>query len=185
MNTSLSEPSDPGSSRSKGTDKSSDRGQSISETSLAPVLDIVRLMDVVLDVASFPSPCGSNPLLTNLWINQYGHLNTKSTSDPMPISHSLPLRNFSRYFSCSFLGSRSATASFPASVSAPGSNFSSESSFSSRISLSGTACIGLSFSSRISFSLQFYRNIPHSRKNRLLFAMYSFYFIERCFLTRN
>ena len=90
MNTSLSEPSDPGSSRSKGTDKSSDRGQSISETSLAPVLDIVRLMDVVLDVASFPSPCGSNPLLTNLWINQYGHLNTKSTSDPMPISHSLP-----------------------------------------------------------------------------------------------
>ena len=90
MNTSLSEPSDPGSSRSKGTDKSSDRGQSISETSLAPVLDIVRLMDVVLDVASFPSPCGSNPLLTNLWINQYGHLNTKSTSDPIPISHSLP-----------------------------------------------------------------------------------------------
>ena len=71
MNTSLSEPSDPGSSRSKGTDKSSDRGQSISETSAAPVLDIVRLMDVVLDVASFPSPCGSNPLLTNLWINQY------------------------------------------------------------------------------------------------------------------
>ena len=87
---SLSEPSDPGSSRSKGTDKSSDRGQSISETSVAPVLDIVRLMDVVLDVGSFPSPSGSNPLLTNLWINQYGHLNTKSTSDPMPISHSLP-----------------------------------------------------------------------------------------------
>ena len=66
MNTSLSEPSDPGSSRSKGTDKSSDRGQSISETSLAPVLDIVRLMDVGL----FPSPSGSNPLFTNLWINQ-------------------------------------------------------------------------------------------------------------------
>ena len=71
MNMSLSEPSDPGSSRSKGTDKSSDRGQRISESSVAPVLDIVRLMDVVLDVGSFPSPSGSNPLLTNLWINQY------------------------------------------------------------------------------------------------------------------
>ena len=69
MNTSLSEPSDPGSSRSKGTNKSSDRVSGISETSVAPVLDIDGLMDVVLDVSPFPTPSGSNPLLTNLWIN--------------------------------------------------------------------------------------------------------------------